>query len=154
MRLQIFILLFVLCSGTILKAQIVPFYSAASDKYGYKDEKGHVVIQPKYDLAYPLSEGMAAVRLNGKYGYVNQNGREVIPPKYDFTWKFIGGFAAVKLNDKYGFIDKKGKVVVPINYEDANNYHGTCCYKGDAFVRQNGKWKIIAIRSPVKTIGD
>lgn len=145
MKVKIIVLLIVLCSGNILKAQIVPFYSAGNDKYGYKDEKGHIVIQPKYDLAYPLDEGMAAVWLNGKYGYVDQNAREVIPPKYDSTWKFIGGYAAVKLGDKFGFIDKKGKVVIPIVYEDANNYHGTCCYKGDAFVRQNGKWEIIKI---------
>lgn len=143
--MKISLLLFTLLFVNILNAQVVPFYSAGNDKYGYKDEKGKVIIAPKYDLAYPLDEGMAAVRLNGKYGYVDQNGREIIPPEYDFTWKFIGGYAVVKLGDKFGFIDKKGKVVIPIMYEDANNYHGTCCYKGDAFVRRDGKWKIIKI---------
>lgn len=143
--MKITLLIFALLCGKMLKAQMVPFYSATNDKYGYKDEKGKVIIQPKYDLAYPLSEGMAAFRLNGKYGYVDQHGREVFPPKYDSTWKFIGGLAAVRLGDKFGFIDKTGKVVVPLIYEDANNYHGTCCYKGEAFVRLDGKWKIIKI---------
>jgi len=139
------ILIFTLLCGQMMKAQIVPFYSATNDKYGYKDEKGKVIIAPKYDLAYNLEEGMAAIRLNGKYGYVDQKGREIIPPKYDSTWKFIGGYAAVKLGNKYGFIDETGKVVIPLIYEDANNYHGICCYKGMAHVRQNGKWKIIKI---------
>jgi len=88
---------------------------------------------------------MAAVRQNGKYGFVDQKGKEIVPPKYDHTWKFIGGYAAVKLNDKYGFIDQKGKLVVPLIYEGAYNYHGACCYKNQAHVRQNGKWKMIKI---------
>jgi hypothetical protein len=143
--MKIQLLLFAILCGTMLKAQVVPFYSATNDKYGYKDEKGKVVVEPKYELAYPLNEGMAAVRLNGKYGFVDQKGKETVPPKYDHTWKFIGGYAAVKLNDKYGFIDQTGKLVIPLIYEDAYNYHGTCCYKGQAHVRQNGKWKIIKI---------
>jgi len=145
--MKIILLISALFLGQMLKAQVTPFYSAENDKYGYKDEKGQVIIEPKYDLAYTLNEGMAAVRLNEKYGYVDQNGREIIPPKYDHTWKFIGGYAAVKLGDKYGFIDKAGKEVIPLIYEDANNYHGTCCYKGEAHVRQNGKWKIIKIEN-------
>jgi len=132
-------------AGNVLRAQIAPFYSNVNDKYGYKDEKGNIVVEPKYDLAYAVEEGMAAVRLNGKYGYINQKGREIVAPKYDNTWKFIGGFAAVELDNKFGFIDKNGKEVIPLIYENAYNYHGNCCYKGQAHVKENGKWKIINI---------
>ena len=143
--MKILIFVITLFSVNMLKAQIVPFYSNVNDKYGYNDEKGHVVVEPKYDLAYPVEEDMAAVRLNGKYGYIDQNGKEIVVPKYDKTWKFIGGIATVELDDKFGFIDKDGKEVVPLKYENANNYHGTCCYKGQAHVKENGKWKIIKI---------
>ena len=119
--MKIVLLILTMICATMLKAQVVPFYSATNDKYGYKDDKGKAVIAPKYDLAYGLEEGMAAVRLNGKYGYVDQNGNEIIHPKYDLTWKFIGGYAAVKLGDKYGFIDKSGREVIPLIYEDAYN---------------------------------
>ena len=145
MNIKLSLLILTMLCATILKAQVVPFYSATNDKYGYKDEKGKEVIAPKYDLAYGVEEGMAAVRLNGKYGYVDQKGKEVIHPKYDHTWKFVGGYAAVKLGDKYGFIDKSGREVIPLIYENGYNYHGTCCYKGQAHVKENGKWKIIAI---------
>ena len=115
--MKISLLILTMICTTMLKAQVVPFYSATNDKYGYKDEKGKEVIAPKYDLAYGVEEGMAAVRLNGKYGYVNQKGKEVIPPKYDNTWKFIGGYAAVKLGDKYGFIDKSGREGLKFNWQ-------------------------------------
>ena len=134
----------VLCT-MVLKAQVVPFYSAVNDKYGYKDANGKVVITPKYDLAYTLEEGMAAVRVAGKYGYIDQNGKVVVSPKYDNTWKFIGGFAAVRSGDRYGFIDKRGNEVIPLIYENGYNYHGACCYKGMAHVKLNGKWKVIKI---------
>jgi hypothetical protein len=143
--MKITVLLSTLLLCNLLKAQIVPFYSATNNKYGYKDEQGKLIVEPKYDLAYSLNEGMAAVRLNGKYGYVDQKGREIIPPKYDHTWKFIGGYAAVKLDDKYGFIDQSGKEIIPLIYEEAYNHHGTCCYKGMAHVKEDGKWKIIKI---------
>jgi hypothetical protein len=143
--MRITVLLFTLLFCNLLNARIIPFYSATNDRYGYKDEKGKVIIEPKYELAYTLDEGMAAVRLNGKFGYVDQKGREIIPPKYDHTWKFIGGYAAVKLDDKYGFVDKTGKEIIPLIYEEAYNHHGTCCYKGMAHVKENGKWKIIEI---------
>lgn len=143
--MKLVLIILILSCSIMLKAQVVPFYSADNDKYGYKDEKGMVIVVPKYDLAYSPDEGMAAVRLNGKYGYVDLQGREIIPPKYDNTWKFIGGYAAVKLDNKYGFIDKKGKEVIPLIYENAYNYHGMCCYKGQAHVKENGRWRIIRI---------
>ena len=127
------------------QAQLVPFFSADGNKYGYKDSTGKVIVTPKYDLAYDFSEGLAAVRINGKYGYVNEKGKELVAPQYDFSWKFIGGFAAVKLHDKYGFIDLTGKEIVHPIYEDGNNFHGACCYKGKAHVKENGKWKIISL---------
>ena len=144
--MKILLLIFVLSSCINLNGQVVPFYSAANDKYGYKNDKGEVVIIPKYDLAYTLDEGMAAVRQNGKYGFVDKTGKEIISPRYDNTWKFIGGFAAVKSGDKYGFIDQTGREVIPPIYEDAYNYHGACCYKGMAHVKMEGKWKVIKIK--------
>jgi hypothetical protein len=102
-------------------------------------------VAPRFDLAYPITEGMAAVRVDGKYGYLDAAGKVVVEPKYEFTWRFAGGYAAVKYNGKYGFIDKTGKEVVLPVYEDANNFHGNCCYKGMAHVKENGKWKIIKL---------
>jgi len=144
--MKIFLLISLFAFTTVCQGKIVPFYSATNDKYGYKDQSGKVIIEPKYDLAYPVEEGMAAVKLNGKFGYVNQDGKEIISPRYENTWKFIGGYAAVKSGGKYGFIDQKGDEIVPVIYEEANNYHGACCYKGMAHVKQNGKWKIIRIK--------
>ena len=143
-RIKLVLLIIVLGSSSAF-AQLTPFYSDISNKYGFRNTLGEEVVAPAFDLAYAFSEGLAAVRINGKYGYLNVTGKLVVPPKYDFTWRFIGGFAAVKLGDKFGFIDTTGKEVVPPCYEDANNYHGNCCYKGMAHVKERGQWKIIKL---------
>jgi hypothetical protein len=143
--MRMILLLLAIIGNTDVFAQLIPFFSEGNNKYGYKNSEGKEVVAPKYDLAYPFIEGMAAVRRAGKYGYLDEKGKEVVTPKYDFTWRFIGGYAAVKLGDKYGFIDRTGKEVVPPVYEEANNYHGNCCYKGMAHVREKGRWKIIKL---------
>ena len=142
---KIILMICFILAGTAVHAQLTPFYSATNDKYGYKDGGGKIVVEPRYDLAYPFTEGLAAVRLDGKYGYLNESGKEVVTPKYDFSWHFIGGFATVKLGGKFGFIDVTGKEVIEPRYEEANNYHGNCCYKGMAHVKEHGKWKLIKL---------
>ncbi len=145
--IRLLLLLELLLSASLSEAQVAPFYDAATNLYGYKDPKGSVVISPKYELAYSLNEGFAAFKQQGKYGYVDQNGKVVVAAKYDDTWKFIGGYAAVRLAGKYGFINVKGEEVAPLIYERGYNYHGACCYKGQAHVKENGKWKIITLGS-------
>lgn len=145
-KLKCLLVLVTICGSIATKAQLIPYYSSVTEKYGYKDTHGKEVVPAVYELAYPFSDGMAAVRLMGKYGYLDEAGKVVVPPKYDFTWKFIGGYATVKLQDKFGFIDKMGREVVPLVYEDANNFHGACCYKLMAHVREKGKWKILRLK--------
>ncbi|HEX7316281.1 MAG TPA: WG repeat-containing protein [Pyrinomonadaceae bacterium] len=99
-------------------------FEGANGKYGYKDKSnGRIIIEPKYDAAYPFYDGLANVKLNGKEGYIDQHGEAVFPLKYDSVEvRFSYGLSRVRLGTKYGFIDKTGKVVVPIMYDSAGSY--------------------------------
>ena len=123
MSKRLLLIIFVCFCGTA-KAQLRPFYSAESDRYGYEDPAGKVVVRPKYDFAWMFREGLSTVKLNGKYGYVDEKGCEAIPPKYDDARLFSDGLAVVRIGEKYGFIDKSGKLVVPAIYDRADNFHG------------------------------
>jgi hypothetical protein len=50
------------------------------DKKGYIDETGRAVIQPKYDEAWPFSDGVALVLAGGKWGYINKSGEFIWGP--------------------------------------------------------------------------
>jgi hypothetical protein len=141
MRQKILLALFVCLSG-FAQAQLKPFYSASTDKYGYKDSQGKIVIQPVYDFAWEFREGMSAMKLNGKYGFISEIGVEVVPPLYEYAGMFSDGLSVVKTEGKYGFIDKSGKMVVPAIYDRADNFHGD-----RANVSMNKKWSVM-IYSP------
>ena len=91
--------LFVILSYTFFSlsafAQVPqPFQDEKTNKYGYKDESGKVVIKPVYDLAYEFSDG--------KYAEVN-----------------IGADYPNNKGGKWGVIDTKGKIIIPIKYDQA-----------------------------------
>ncbi|MFA4987238.1 MAG: WG repeat-containing protein, partial [Candidatus Brocadiia bacterium] len=92
-------------------------------KYGYVDERGEVVIEPKYLDGQPFSEGVAAVS-DGSWGFIDKKGDWVVRPKYEGADPFRGGLASVKLGGKWGVIDSTGQVVIPFGYEAPVRFDG------------------------------
>lgn len=99
-------------------------------KWGYMDEKGKVVIEPQYQVAYDFHEGLACVAVKALRGYIDKTGQMVIKPQFGWTRNFSEGLAFVNLHknmygehiDWYkavtgcGFCDKNGKVVLRVGY--------------------------------------
>ena len=81
-----------------------------------------MVINPKYENAFPITEGMARVLINGKWGYINKDGKNVIKPMFDQARPFSYGFAAVKQGELWGYIDKKGNWMKKPQYIEATNF--------------------------------
>ena len=49
-------------------------------KQGYLDTKGNIAIEPKFDIAWEFSKGLARVEIDGKEGYINSEGKYVWEP--------------------------------------------------------------------------
>ena len=110
---------------------------AGSVLYGYIDTSGDVVIEPRFEWAYPFSEGLAVVALavdgKTKYGYIDTTGTVVIEPQFDGAGSFSEGLAAVMLRETYaggddfettGYIDTSGAIVIPVQYSEVSNFAG------------------------------
>ena len=88
--------------------------------YGLQDEKGNIVVYPKYTDIQPFDEyrtGWAMVEIFGFKGFVDSASKEVVHPQYDEIGKFglyRDGCALVRKGNFYGFIDTTGKEVVPV----------------------------------------
>ena len=88
--------------------------------YGFQDEKGNIVVYPKYTDIRPFDEyraGWAMVEIFGFKGFVDSAGQEVVHPQYDEIGKFghyRDGCALVRKGNFYGFIDNTGQEVVPV----------------------------------------
>ena len=92
-------------------------------KYGYVDENGIFVIEPKFDRVYfSFDEGLASVYINNKCGFIDKNGNFVIEPKFDDACNFSEGLAMAWINDKCGFIDKNGKFVIEPKFDEIRDF--------------------------------
>ncbi len=107
-------------------------------KWGYRDRKGNVVIQPDYDDAFEFSEDLACVERDGKLGYIDKKGEQVIDFKYDSATSFADGLASVTIGEKSGYIDKHGGEVLPLRFDVATPFED-----GRAIVREDGRWGVL-----------
>lgn len=107
-------------------------------KWGYKDWKGNVLIQPVYDNAYSFHEDRACVEKDGLLGYIDRKNQLVIDYKYDSATSFSEGLAAVSVGEKTGYIDKDGAEVLPMEFDVATAFEN-----GKAIVREDGRWGVL-----------
>lgn len=77
---------------------LAAFIEPSFNKYGYINKKGKYVIEPKYELAYPFSEGLALVKLDGKYGFIDEFGQLVIDNEFDYASSFHCNRAVCQYN--------------------------------------------------------
>ena len=99
-------------------------------KYGFKDNKGNVVIPHQFHFAHDFSDGMAiVVNEIGEVGYINTKGELSIPYQYDTMAESDGnnfheGLCAVVVDGSHewvSYIDKTGKLA----------FEGVFSYGGD-----------------------
>jgi hypothetical protein len=88
-----------------------------SEKYGYMDRDGEVVVPPIYDGASTYTEGLAAVKRDGRWGYIDTSGALVIEPRFDEASFFKCGLAYVEDRGESRYIDGRGNVVLETGYK-------------------------------------
>ena len=113
------------------------FYNSDSTKIGYKDSRGNVKIEPKFELAmtnFKIFKDVVIVweyapNYSGEKYYLNKLGNKFGKDSiYVFDFSFAEeSEGKIKFRDyktdKVGFFDKNGKVVIPANYNDAGDFH-------------------------------
>jgi hypothetical protein len=107
-------------------------------KWGFIDESGKEVVEPKYDKVWGFQKnGRAGVKKDGKWGFIDENGKEVVKPKYDYVWDFKNGRAKAQKGDKYFFININGDMVSK-KYDSMTDSH-----EGRRAVKKDGKWGFV-----------
>ncbi len=125
---------FPFCEGLAL------YQDPNTQKYGYFDRQGNIVIPARFLQAYSFSDGVALVTeeydsYSGKYtwGYIDRTGQYAIAPKFhECPNPFYCGYAvAEKSNGNYVYIDHSGRPA--ITHEFSGN-HLSDFYDGKALV--------------------
>lgn len=95
-----------------------PYYAM-----GYLDEKGKVVIAPRYDDAHDFSEGLAYVSSKEFRGFIDRHGKAAITLDSEAK-DFHEGLAAVKGSGRsgWGYMDRSGRWVIKPQYQLADDF--------------------------------
>lgn len=90
-------------------------------KWGYIDETGKFVINPRFSSADRFqSNGLAIAGQQGKFGIINRNGTFIVEPKYEYMEEFAEGLAVAQKGSVYTVLNEKGQIVY-----DSPDYIGT-----------------------------
>lgn len=116
-----------------------PLGTTASERAGFIDKTGNVIVPLKYKYVMNPSEGLCAVKNEeNKWGYIDKKGNVVIPFNYITAFPFVDGIAIVELGiDKWTIIDKRGNHICKYAFAsmDFGNFS-----EGLAVVKKDGKY--------------
>jgi WG containing repeat len=87
--------------------------------WGLARADGSWLIEPKFQQAGALTDGLARVVINGKTGFIDRTGNFVIEPVFDKAWEFRPGIGrtSAERDGIVGVIDKAGSWVFETNYQ-------------------------------------
>lgn len=99
-------------SHLIYFVENISFICDSTDKCGFIDTQGHLIIPFDYDFFEysTFKDGYAVVKNNGKFGIIDKQGKLILPVIYDKISNFNDGLAKASLDGTVFFINKKGKV--------------------------------------------
>lgn len=98
-------------------------YKQSDFLYGYMDIEGSIVIEPRFLMALPFFEGVAAVKELGAFGFIDKSGEYVIKPNFDNAQPFTDGMAAVAYyTNECGFIDSYGNLIIDYDFQDTRSF--------------------------------
>lgn len=99
------------------RAKVRLFPVVQSERWGYADSTGKVLIQYQFEDAEYFSENLALIQQNGKKGFINKNGFKVVIPLFKEADPFTNGLAIVETDSAVGIINPRGEwIVEPIYY--------------------------------------
>lgn len=119
---------------------LMAFQKNTGGKFGFIDEKGNVVIEPKFSSVQPFMESRSVVNISdleniiNQYGLIDENGSYAIRPKYNYIMLLGEHRVAVGksiekdkpyIGSKYGIGDTEGNLFTDFIYYGISNYdHG------------------------------
>jgi hypothetical protein len=94
-----------------------------SDKlWGLARADGSWLVEPRFQQAGSLTDGLARVTVNGKVGFIDRTGNFAIEPVFDKAWWFEAGLGrtSAERDGIFGVIDKTGAWVFRTNFQQVH----------------------------------
>lgn len=109
-------------------------------KFGYIDQTGKMVIEPRFTGAGDFKDGLASASIDGERGFINKKGEWAFKMRPSRSWGFSEDLGLVKVDGQWKYIDRTGKVVIETDLDD-NDAKPTCLFhEGLAKTKVGDKW--------------
>ncbi|MDR1465366.1 MAG: WG repeat-containing protein [Oscillospiraceae bacterium] len=116
-----------------------------TDRWGYEDMDGNLVIPCEYSEAAAFENGYARVEKDGKWGVIDKTGKVVVPLDYDEVGDFSGGLAAVERESLWYLTDGAGNLSAYLPYDYVGSLEN-----GVAIVAKGNKLALLKIEKTEK----
>lgn len=140
--LPLVVVTFLLQAQTNCREGLCIYKDSKKNLYGFADEKGKVIIPPKYDEIIDLFYlGRAIVKYQQKVGMIDKKGVTVIPFEFKEVLKEQFDLIPVRNADnQWGFYSLTGTLITTCKYDNFKIIH-----KGkQILVQEAGKWGLIS----------
>ena len=99
-------------------------FKNADNKYGVADDKGEIVIRPKYDAISNYGNGEFAAKKGDKWGVVNAKDETIIDFDYDDAGGMMGSNYIMEDGNSFSLLGKDGKEITSFDIikADADSY--------------------------------
>ena len=87
-------------------------------RYGFKDQRGRIIVANRYEAVKPFYNDLAAVQINGKWGFIDHYEHLVVQPVYDSVADFNNDYCLTWQGGAVGALDRHGKVLIRHEYEE------------------------------------
>jgi hypothetical protein len=91
-------------------------------KWGFMNNKGEVVITPKYDSCEVFKYGFARVKNGTKWGIIDRSGTQILESKYESIYSGENGVFIFSDGSVWGAIDKTGKLLIPPTFSTLTTF--------------------------------
>jgi hypothetical protein len=86
------------------------------------NNKGEVVITPKYDSCEVFKYGFARVKNGTKWGIIDRSGTQILESKYESIYSGENGVLIFSDGSVWGAIDKTGKLLIPPTFSTLTTF--------------------------------
>lgn len=98
--------------------------TSENNKFGLKNEKEIVIVEPIYNKIIRLGENAFIVQKKAKYGIINTKGEIITPIKYRHVERILGKYAKLGNYSDYGLYDETGFAIIPPVYDSIDLLFG------------------------------
>ena len=123
----------------IMKDGMYIFQDKATEKFGYKNKNGEIIINAQFDRINFFIDGMTTILSGKKWGAIDKNGDFIVNPQYD-SLKYDGnGLFLAKVGKKWGWVNKKNEITINPQFDLSTGFSGSKL----APVQMGNKWGYI-----------